>query len=50
MIKVPLPIRVVTRGKITLGPKPGTPEFEEEQRKKAEAHGDVERGSEERRS
>jgi hypothetical protein len=35
-MNIKIPIRAKARGFITLGPKPGTPEFEEEQRCKAE--------------
>jgi hypothetical protein len=37
MIKVNVPIKVETRGSISLGPMPGTPEYEQEQRAKREA-------------
>ncbi len=35
-LRIKLPIRAQVRGVLTLGPKPGTPLFEEEQRAKAE--------------
>jgi hypothetical protein len=51
MTKIALPIKVVTRGKLTTGPKPGTPEYEQEQaerRAKEQANGDPEPGGEKR--
>jgi len=63
-MKLTLPIKVVARGKITLGPKPGTPEYEVEQAERRarqlaklseedtptirELHGDAQHGGEER--
>jgi hypothetical protein len=35
-MNIKIPLRAKVSGYITLGPKPGTPEFEEEQRCKAE--------------
>lgn len=34
-MNINIPIKVEIRGRVTLGPVPGTPEFEEEQRCKA---------------
>jgi hypothetical protein len=34
MIKLNMPIKVETKGSISLGPAPGTPEFDEEQAKR----------------
>lgn len=36
MIKIAVPIRLKAAGFLTLGPKPGTPEYAEEQRARAE--------------
>jgi hypothetical protein len=34
--RIVIPIKVQVKGKLALGPKPDTPEFEEEQRARAE--------------
>jgi hypothetical protein len=47
-MKINIPLKIHTRGKITLGPKPGTPEYEQEQREKEKARGDSQHGGEER--
>lgn len=35
-MKIAVPLKMKVRGTMSLGPKPGTPEFEEEQRARAE--------------
>jgi len=36
-MKINIPLKAEVRGRISLGPVPGTPEYEEEQRKKRRA-------------
>lgn len=46
-LNIPFPIKVEMRGHVSLGPVPGTPEYEEEQRLKKEQHGNAQHCSEE---
>ena len=34
-MKIAIPLKMKVRGTISLGPRPGTPEFEQEQRERA---------------